>query len=142
MRAYLRGSAQERARILAGIERPPVSVDDVNAAFAKGPVALGIEWFASPRDLAGLLRTMRAESDPQVFEIMAINESFPAEMREQWRYVGYKGGSEPGVLNLTWLLTDRQGRDHILTLGWSNPEAPVDEARLEALAWRILAERG
>jgi len=141
MRSYVSGSQDERARILAGIERPAVSVDDVNAAFAKGPVALGIEWFASPRDLAGLLRAMLAESDSQVFTIMAINESFPGSRRDAWRYVGFKGGSEPGVLNLTWLLTDAGGRDHILTLGWSNPDAPVEEARLEALARRILEER-
>ncbi len=140
--AYLRGSREARTQILAGIESPPVTADDVNAAFAQGPVALGIEWFASPRDLAGLFKAMRAQSDPQVFAIMAINQSFPSDLRDQWSYVGYKGGSEPGVLNLTWLLTDRQGRDHILTLGWSNPAAPVDEKQLEALAHRILAARG
>mgnify|MGYP006189150397 CR=1 FL=1 len=50
-------------------------------------------------------------------------------VRDAWGYVGFKGGSEPGVLNYTWLLTDKQGRDWVLTLGWNNPAAVID--RLE-----------
>jgi hypothetical protein len=42
------------------------------------------------------------------------------------------------VLNLTWLLTDEQGRDWVLTLGWNNPGAVVDEGKMEGIAQRIL----
>ncbi|WP_017663936.1 serine hydrolase [Porphyrobacter sp. AAP82] len=116
----------------------PVSLDEVNAAFGNGPKALEIEWFASPADLARLLAHMRKTADPEAFAIMAINPSATDAIKANWRYIGFKGGSEPGVLNLTWLLTDKAGRDWVLTLGWNNPEAVVDEGKLEAIAQRIL----
>lgn len=116
----------------------PVTLDEVNAAFANGPKALDVEWFASPEDFARLFAFMRGEADPEVFRIMAINPSATPAVLASWDYVGFKGGSEPGVFNLTWLLTDRQGRDWVLSLGWNNPEAVVDEGKLEAIAQRIL----
>jgi len=116
----------------------PVSLDQVNAAFGNGPKALEIEWFASPADLARLFAHMRKTADPKAFAIMAINPSATDAIKANWRYVGFKGGSEPGVLNLTWLLTDKEGRDWVLTLGWNNPAAVLDEGKLEAIAQRIL----
>ena len=82
---------------------------------------------------------MRKTSDPEAFEIMAINESLSPSARENWSYVGYKGGSEPGVLNLTWLLTDKAGRDHALVLSWNNPDATLDQTALELIAQRIFS---
>lgn len=112
--------------------------DAVNAAFAQGPRAIDIEWFASPGDLAKLLAHMRKTADPEAFAIMAINPSASPAIKAGWTYIGFKGGSEPGVLNLTWLLTDKAGRDWILTLGWNNPAAALDEGKLEGIAQRIL----
>lgn len=114
------------------------SLDQVNAAFAHGPKAIDIEWFAAPADLARLFVHMRKTADPKAFAIMAISPSATDAIKANWRYIGYKGGSEPGVLNLTWLLTDKAGRDWVLTLGWNNPAAVVDQGKLEALAQRIL----
>ncbi|WP_301749490.1 serine hydrolase [uncultured Erythrobacter sp.] len=114
------------------------TLDQINAAFANGPKALDIEWFASPTDIAKLFAYMRRNADPKVFEIMAISPSATAAIKANWRYIGFKGGSEPGVINLTWLLTDKAGRDWVLTLGWNNSAAVVDEGKLEGIAQRIL----
>jgi beta-lactamase class A len=124
------------ARAQAAAEGP--TLDQINAAFAGGPKAIDIEWFASPADLAKLFAHMRRTADPKVFDIMAINPSATPAIKQNWRYIGFKGGSEPGVLNLTWLLTDKQGRDWVLTLGWNNPAAVLDESKLEGIAQRIL----
>jgi beta-lactamase class A len=118
--------------------RPNPSLDTINAAFAHGPRAIDIEWFAAPTDLARLFTYMRKTAAPEAFEIMAVNPSATGAILANWSYVGFKGGSEPGVLNLTWLLTDEAGRDWVLTLGWNNPAAVVDEGKLEAIAQRIL----
>jgi beta-lactamase class A len=114
------------------------TLDEINAAFSQGPKAIDIEWFASPADLARLMAHMRRKGDPKVFEIMAINPSATPAIKANWRYLGYKGGSEPGVINLTWLLTDQQGRDWVLTMGWNNAAAVVDDGKFQALAQRIL----
>jgi hypothetical protein len=116
-----------------------LTLEEVNAAFAHGPKAIDIEWFASPADLARLFAHMRKTANQGAFDILAISPSANGEtIRANWPYIGFKGGSEPGVLNYTWLLTDKTGRDWVLTLGWNNPEAVVDEGRLNALAQRIL----
>lgn len=132
------GSAAEREvlRVVTAAEDP--SLDAINAAFAHGPKAIDIEWFASPADLAKLFAHMRRTADPKAFAIMGINPSATDAIKANWRYVGFKGGSEPGVLNLTWLLTDKAGRDWVLTLGWNNAAAVVDQGKLEAIAQRIL----
>jgi len=132
------GGVSTRLGIAAMIAQTTVPLQDINAAFAAGPKALDIEWFASPADLAKLLAHMRASADPAAFEILAINPSATPAIKSNWDYIGFKGGSEPGVLNLTWLLRDKAGRDHMLALGWNNPDAVLDEAKLEGIARRIL----
>jgi beta-lactamase class A len=129
-------SAMTAAEVLMTVSDP--SLDEVNAAFAQGPKALDIEWFAAPADLARLFAHMRRTADNKAFEILAINPSATPGIKANWAYIGFKGGSEPGVLNLTWLLTDQAGRDHVLTLGWNNPAAALDQGKLEAIAQRIL----
>lgn len=128
--------ANPATEAMATFSRP--SLDEVNAAFAGGPKALNIEWFASPADLARLFAHMRRTADDKAFGIMAINPSATPSIKERWDYIGFKGGSEPGVINLTWLLTDKGGRVWVLTLGWNNPAANVDERALESIAQRIL----
>ncbi len=97
-----------------------------------------VEWFASGEDLRKLLRSFAELSDPTARQILAINPSLPKARRDEWLYVGYKGGSEPGVLNLTWLLQDETERWHVLTMSWNNPDAAVTATDLELLAQRIL----
>lgn len=119
-------------------EMMPPSLEEINGVFANGPKAIDTEWFASPADIAKLFAHMRRTADPQAFDIMAISPSATEAIKANWGTIGFKGGSEPGVLNLTWLLTDKAGRDWVLTLGWNNPAAVVDEGKLEGIAQRIL----
>lgn len=135
---WRKSDTEQRGDILSAILTETPSLDTVNAAFGNGPKALDIEWFASPADLARLFAHMRKTAAPEAFAIMAINPSATEAIKANWRYVGYKGGSEPGVLNLTWLLTDKAGRDWVLTLGWNDENAVVDEGKLESIAQRIL----
>jgi hypothetical protein len=60
-------------------------------------------------------------------------------MKQDYAYAGFKGGSEPGVINLTWLIRNRAGAWHVVTGSWNNPAAPVDEARFTGLMGRALA---
>ena len=136
--AYRSGDKQARAAVLTSVGSQTATVEQVSAAFGGGPKALEVEWFASPADLAKLLTYLRRTADPKAFDIMAINPSAGPLIAAGWDYIGYKGGSEPGVMNLTWLLRDKAGRDHVLTLGWNNPAASLDEGKLQAIAQRIL----
>jgi beta-lactamase class A len=139
LEAYRSGDADLRREILGEIEELNLGAERVEAAFMNGPVALDVEWFASALGLVDLLRMMQDVGDPEAFRIMTINPNAPLPVREKWSYIGYKGGSEPGVLNLTWLLTDKAGRDHALVLSWRNDEANLDATALELIGQRILS---
>lgn len=138
--AYAKAPGTQRMAILATLEENPPSEAEVFAAFAGKPVRIDIEWFASPNDLANLFEYMRLTSDPEVFEVMAINKGIGERYLNGWTYVGHKGGSEPGVRNLTWLLTDPDGTDYLLSLGWNNPDEDVDTQQLLRFAQRILSQ--
>jgi beta-lactamase class A len=140
--AWRSSDRDARAAILEQLTEHEISAERVEAAFSSGPNAIDIEWFATPRDLVGLFKHMRRKSSRAVLPIMAINPNMSPATKANWNYAGYKGGSEPGVLNLTWLLEDKSGEWHILTLGWSNPDAAVDEEALGLIAQRILAMPG
>ena len=139
--AYAAASEDEQARLLdafaAEIAGDPDKV--VKPTFTQPTAIDTLEWFASGEDLAGLMRRIAALEDSTAREIMAVSPAMPEAKRENWRYVGYKGGSEPGVLNLTWLLQDQAGDWRILSLSWNDPAAPVDAGTLELIAQRILS---
>jgi len=103
------------------------------------PTAIdSVEWFASGNDLARLADRLSQIEDPAARAIMAVNTALPQDTVNEWLYVGYKGGSEPGVLNLTWLLQDEAERWHIMALSWNNTEEALDHTKLEQLAQRLV----
>ncbi|MEE4200619.1 serine hydrolase [Erythrobacter sp.] len=137
---YRAADDEAQRAILEALTEDDVSQEQVEQTFAsETPGAIDIEWFASPRDLAGLLTRISAYESDTALGVMAVRPSLPDSALAQWDYAGFKGGSEPGVLNLTWLLRDEAGEDWILTAGWNNPESKVETATLEAIAQRILA---
>lgn len=98
-----------------------------------------LEWFASGEDIKAIMERLTELPGPQAREIMAVNTALADDVTRRWAYVGYKGGSEPGVLNLSWLLQSRASEWYVLTMSWNNPDAPVEAATFEQLANRILA---
>jgi beta-lactamase class A len=82
-----------------------------------------IEWFMSARELCDLI------GDVGRLRPMRINPGLadPGD----WASVAFKGGSEPGVLNYTTLLTGEDGAVHCVAATWNADEA-LDEARLAA----------
>lgn len=140
LNTYAQGTADQREAILARLEDNPATLAEINANLASGPVAIeSVEWFANASDLAGLFTRMRQTNDPEVFRILGINPALSPSVTEGWSYVGFKGGSETGVLNMTWLLADKQGQERMLTLSWANREKPVETQTLLLIAQRIVS---
>jgi hypothetical protein len=70
---------------------------------------------------------------------MAINPGSGLNVsRERWSYIGYKGGSEPGVLNMTYLLQATKGQWFAMSITWNNSQAPLDNGKIFALVQRAL----
>jgi len=112
---------------------------DTGKLMTAGPTAIdSIEWFASNEDIARILSRLRDMGDPVVLDILGINTVLSPGESGNLEYIGYKGGSETGVLNLSWLLKDRQGHWYAVSASWNNPAAELDDNSLIALSRRLV----
>ena len=98
-----------------------------------------VEWFASADDLCRAMQWLRGASakDKTARGVLGINRGLQWP-DDQWSYVGYKGGSEPGVLNLTWLAKRKDGPWFALSAGWNNPAAALDDDKFVELVQGII----
>ncbi len=143
---YLAADTAERRRILEE-EISQLDYQDLLAAAEQqtAPRLIDtVEWFASPTDLTNVmlfLKTM-AESDfalQPLLEIMALETQLSFD-GETWPYVGFKGGSEMGVLHGTWLMRRHDGRWFVLSLGFNDTEEAIDlEAAIGAMTAAVEA---
>lgn len=130
-----------RAMLDGPVAAEPLTAIDP-ALFKDGkPVLIDtLEWFESPMDLVRVMDWLRVhtESGPgaEARAILGINPGIPPASAAAWSYVGYKGGSEPGVLNMTLLLQGKDGMWFVLTASWNNPGAGVDLMRFAGLMSR------
>lgn len=95
-----------------------------------------VEWFADRFDMCRLLLTLndlaKADELRPVTEILSLEDQLAID-REQWPYVGFKGGSELGVLAGNWLLQRNDGRLFVLTVALNNSTEGIDMAKVVPL---------
>jgi hypothetical protein len=135
---YVRADAAGRTKQLAVLDLSTVANARPGEVFGHGPVAIDeVEWFASPTDLVGVMDDLRRLGSPEVFDILAINPAMDDLSAREWSYVGYKGGSEDGVISLTWILRDKAGMWSVVSGSWNDPRHVVDDTRFEMLMLRL-----
>ncbi|MEK7343757.1 MAG: serine hydrolase [Pseudomonadota bacterium] len=137
-RRYEAASAAERRALLReAAARLGADRIDVGSV-AETPVAIdSIEWFASPRDMIGLLDWLRRQGG-EALPILSVNPGIASADAKRWRYLGYKGGSEPGVMAMTFLAQGQDRRWYAVSGVWNNPAARVEEGKFVALMTRAL----
>jgi beta-lactamase class A len=107
--------------------------------FAGTPAAIDtLEWFASPAETAGMLDWLRREGGDTPRALLAINPGIDPATRGKFDYVGFKGGSEPGVITLNFLVRRKDGRWLAIAAGWHRGDAGVDNDRFTMLMTRAL----
>jgi hypothetical protein len=137
LRRYAVKDEAGRREILAEIAAMPLP-DLTTATIPTTPVEIErVEWFATAPDISTALAWLWAKGlEPGlelVREILTINPgvAFDASV---WKSVAFKGGSEPGVLALGWLLERNDGRTFTVTCGVNNPEKALPEEMIIATA--------
>lgn len=126
-----------RRRQLAALDATADAAHIDISRFSGNPLGLDVEWYASAADLVRAMDWLRRHGDASAHGILAINSGL-GPVANGFAYVGYKGGSEPGVLNLSWLVRTRAGAWHVVIGSWNNPVAPLDEARFIGLMARAV----
>lgn len=105
-----------------------------------------LEWFASAEDLCRVMATLWTRGqDPRAAPLLAVlakNPGLPIDAKV-WPYVGFKGGSEPGVINMTYLLRRDDGKWFVITLGFNAAEGgTLDDDKIFNLAAGIIELAG
>lgn len=105
---------------------------------ATTPTAIDtVEWFASPNQMIGLLDQLRRQSG-DALPILAVNPGIAPGDAARWTFLGYKGGSEPGVIAMNFVGRAKDGQWYALAAAWNDSAALVDEGRFVALMSRML----
>ena len=123
----------------------PINSDALNASALAHPMLVdSIEWFASASDLARTVDWIRVQTESdaasalmQLRNALAINRGLSISPK-QFRWVGFKGGSEPGAINMTYLLQSADGTWYALAATWNDPARALDESAFAALVQRTI----
>ncbi len=86
---------------------------------------LDTEWFSTPKDICKLLKALDQEKNEQVDSILSSNTPFAD--KDIFDQIYYKGGSEPGVLQMAYYFKKDQER-YCLYLGSHDLQNAIDEA--------------
>jgi beta-lactamase class A len=139
--AFVAGDDAAQRKLLAA-NRDRLTLANVDGvSFAGGPRFIdSLEWFASPNDVARAMIDLRNRQSPTAMSVMAINPGVNPGATKDWSWLGYKGGSELGVISMS-LLGKRKsdGKWFVVTASWNNPKAPVATETLVGLVTRLLA---
>jgi len=142
-RRYAAADEGGRRALLAGlVAATPATAIDPKLFAAGRPLAIdSAEWFATPADMVRVMDWLRrhTESGPaaEARTILAANPGVGAAS-EHWAYVGYKGGSEPGVIAMTFLLRGKDGGWWAMSGSWNDRDKAVDDVRFAGLMARAV----
>jgi beta-lactamase class A len=125
---YLNGDVTQRLAALQQADTLTLP-DANNASFLSGPLSPEVEWFFTVRELCTL---MAGVAD---LPLMGIDPGVAAP--QQWSQIAYKGGSEPGVLNMTYSLQNAAGAADLVSVTWNNDA--TDTQQLALLVGSLLA---
>jgi beta-lactamase class A len=117
-------SGDERARRDLLGELPLVMELPRPSLFTGDPVATDVEWFLTATELCDLIAGL---SD---LDLMGVNPGVVDAANHE--RVAYKGGSEPGVLNMTTWVRDDEGRE-ICVCATRNADEPIETTDLSGV---------
>ncbi|NET60756.1 MAG: serine hydrolase [Symploca sp. SIO2E6] len=121
LEGYRQGDVASRRELINQLQ--PYPLPSVNL-FAGDTVAVDVEWFFTTRELCQLMATVAD------LPLMSVN---PGVARpNDWSRVAFKGGSEPGVLNLTTFLEAKDGKTYCVAATWNDTVA-LDETKFTAI---------
>ncbi|MEO1429631.1 MAG: serine hydrolase [Cyanobacteria bacterium J06633_8] len=129
LQRYRQGDEKQRRQILAELANQPLP--DVNEFIETNPNALDVEWFYNAEELCQLIEEVAD------LPLMSINPGIANP--KDWEQIAFKGGSEPGVINLTTWLKGKNGKQYCVVATWNNSNAPVDEGKFATLCGGVIS---
>ena len=137
--AYASSDIEHRRQTLTEIVgmRPDLARFDDQA-----PIGIDtVEWFATPAEIAAAHIWLDVYRKTPGFEpvsgILGTNPGVPVS-ETAWAELSFKGGSEPGVVFVGWLLHRNDGRRFVAVVSATNPNAAVGDLDVAAIAQGVI----
>ncbi|MEV0378762.1 serine hydrolase [Nonomuraea sp. NPDC050643] len=135
-RRYLSLSeGRQRAYLESVLAKVPLSQVK---AWAKPRELDTIEWFATPAQVCRAYAGLVELGDKRIAEVMSVNDAGLGLDKALWPEVWFKGGSEPGVVDMGFLARTAEGRTYVTIALAIDPKEPFPamhaESELLALA--------
>jgi beta-lactamase class A len=129
---YLAADEPGRRALLASVvDRAPLPTAAAVGAWTTPRDINSLEYFASASDIcrayAALAALARQPGLSPVGQVLSVNDDGLQLDPARWKTAWFKGGSEPGVLALTYLATTRTGQSYVVSVLADNPSQPIDE---------------
>ncbi|UOZ10945.1 serine hydrolase [Amycolatopsis sp. WQ 127309] len=127
--AYLALPRWARPAAVAGLERLPLTG---LTSWPRPEKIDQLEWFGSPDDICRAFSGLQKENQPEIGHALSLNDGGLGLDKAKFPEVWFKGGSEPGVLTLNYLVRTADGRSLVTSVMVSDPVAPLDENHVAA----------
>jgi beta-lactamase class A len=125
---YHRGNEAEKRQVLKALDCLPLPALQ---ALPTTPT-LDVEWHFTTRELCGLMAQVEG------LDMMTVSPSPGVVNPDQWARIAYKGGSELGVLNLTYWLKTKDGANYCIAATQNRADAPIDAQQFFGLYRALL----
>ena len=136
---FIQANEEDQKKLIVRNSKNLTNHDFNPSEFGSGPLFIDdIEWFATPADIARVMNILRQSRDPIIKEILSLNSGVTAGDAQKWDYLGYKGGSEPGVISMSFVVQSRQGEWYSVSGSWNNPQTEVDQGKWASIMSRVL----
>jgi beta-lactamase class A len=98
-----------------------------------------LEWFATTGDLCRTMAVLqqRGQKDEKVFGVLSKNPGLEID-KSVFPFAGFKGGGEPGVMNMTWLLRRKDDKWFVVAVTANAPNDAIDANKLIGVAQGVL----
>jgi hypothetical protein len=130
---YADDGVEARRALLAALDGRSLPGTEAIHAWTSPRAIDSVEWFATAEDLCrayiSLSKLARRPGLDPIAGALEINDGGLGLDRARWATTWFKGGSEPGVLTLTYQATTRSGRTYFVGVLASDPSAPINEAQ-------------
>jgi hypothetical protein len=130
---FLAGDGQERQELLPALRKAAAAAPSPSWTT---PVAISkLEWFSSAADLTRCLVGLhrRSAADRTALDgILGANRGLELD-RDAWTRVWFKGGGEPGVFSLAWLVERVDGQTFTVAAVLNDPAMALDPSATQSV---------
>lgn len=138
---YFSFSRNARKMFLKHINAIPRARVGQNGVDATLPSRIdNLEWLATSSENCKAMFALASTESSAVRSILSRSTPFVeiGSDSSHWSYVGYKGGSMPGTISMTYLLESKTGKRACLSMTWNNSQKNVSQDDFFNLVKRTL----